>query len=311
LSVQSCRSDVTDSEELSAETLWYVRAVRETGLLDAYLTEAGTPSEAAAEADVTEASARVAARILDEIGVLERVGEEYEPSNRALGLLTKRDVRSIGSLPHRLDVLDAFAELPETMATGVPPRLSEEWSVNAVGAREATPEQVRRACVTTAVRAAPAADTVLDICGGAGDFAAEFQTRGLAATIVDSAEIVERVEPLHESRNLRTFEGPLDELPWTFDLAFWADGVCSMDAEEAKSTLVAAAASVAAEGTLVVIDRFDEAGEMEAAIRGIATGEGGAHDTDDVAEWLSDAGFSTVETESVPGADRTAVVGHR
>lgn len=302
---------MNDSDRLSAETLCYVRAVRETGLLDAYLTESGTPSEAAAEAGVTEASARVAARVLDQIGVLERVDGEYEPSNRALGLLTKRDVRSIGSLPHRLDVLDTLAELPETMATGVPPQLPDDWSVNAVGAREATSEQIRRACVTTAVRAAPDAETVLDVCGGAGDFAAEFQSRGLAATVVDSAEIVDQVEPLHESRNLRSFEGPLDDLPWTFDLAFWADGICSMDAEEAQSTLAAAAESVAASGTLVVIDRFDGSAATAAAIRGVATGDGGAHDPAAVADWLSDAGFSTVESESVPGTDRTAVVASR
>lgn len=302
---------MNDSDDRSVETLLFVRAVRETGLLDAYLTDAGTPSEAAAVADVTESSARIAAEVLDEMGVLERVGAEYEPSNRALGLLTKRDVRSIGSLPHRLDVLDTLVALPETMTTGVAPRLPDDWSVDAVGAREATPEHVRRACVTTAVRAAPSAESVLDICGGAGDVAVEFQTRGLDATVVDSPEVVDHVEALHESRDLRGFAGPIDELPWTFDLAVCVDDVSRMDAEEASTTLAAAAEAVVDDGVLVVIDRFDGPGATDAAIRGVATGEGGAHDTATVEDWLSAAGFVETDAEPVPGTDRTAVIGRR
>jgi len=309
ISLDSLRSDVLPADDTTLAHLLCARAARETGVLAAYLESAGTPVAAAETAGVTEESARVAGRVLAELDVLERVDGEYEPTNRALGLLTKRDPRSVGSLPHRLDVLDTLVALPETMETGVPPTLPDEWVRNAVGAREAVPEATRRAVVTAAMRAHPDADSVVDVCGGAGTYAAEFRERGLSATLVESQSVVEAVRPLAESRDLDVFAGPVSELRWTFDVGFLGDAVAGMRPEEAAATVDALAEHVAADGRLVVVDRFESS--TAGAVRSLAIGDGELPSTETVGEWLRAAGFAGVETASVPGTDRTAVIGRR
>ena len=297
-------------EGFDAETTLAVWAARETGLLEAYLREAGTPRAAAETAGVTEEAARVIGRVLAEAELLTETDEGYEPTNGALGLLTTRDARSIGSLPARLDTIDALTELPETMTTGVPPRDTrahrESARVHAVGAREATDAAVVRACVTAAIRAAPDAERVLDVAGGAGTYAAEFTTRGLDATVQDAPNVCERFGSLLEARGLGVTTDALDAVGEPFDVVFWADGPTRMDAPEAAATLVAASDAVADGGTLVVIDRF---GDTAADVRGLATGGGGGHETARVREWCLEAGLSP-RIRPVPGTDREAVVAH-
>lgn len=302
-----------------AETLVFLWAAREAGIVDAYLERAGTPAEAAAIADVTEESARVAGRVLHRVGVLDRVDGEYEPANRALGLLTTRDPRSIGSLPHRLDRIDALVGLPETMATGVAPQQPTDAAVKELGAREATGEATVRACVTAAVRANPDAETVLELCGGAGTYAAEFVARGREATVLEAADVLDRVELLLSSRGVDGRSGPLDEVGDGFDLVAWIDAPTGMDADEAATTVDAAAEVVADDGAFVLIDAFSTAGNAgdgepnaaatRADVRGLATGHGGAHPVATVREWLTDAGLDAVTDEPVPGTDFHAVIG--
>ncbi|MEZ3143402.1 SAM-dependent methyltransferase [Halobaculum sp. MBLA0143] len=300
---------LADDTELAR--LLCVRAARETGLLAAYLESAGTPAEAAAAADVTEPSARVTGRVLAEMGVLRRIDGEYEPTNGALGLLTKRDPRSVGDLPHRLDVLDTLVALPETMETGVPPTLPDDWNDNQVGAGETVSEATRRAVVTAALRSHPEAASVVDVCGGAGAYAAEFRERGLEATLVESSEVIEAVRPLAESRGLDVFAGPVSELNWTFDIGFLADDVTAMRETEAAATVEALAEYVADDGRLVVVDRFEGPAATAAAVRSLAAGNGDVPAPETVGDWLRAAGFDTVDHEPVPGTDRVAIVGSR
>ena len=290
--------------EFDAETMLALWAARQTGLLEAYLREAGTPETAAELTDVTPDAARVIGRVLVETGVLVETDDGFQPANRALGLLTSRDARSIGRLPARLDTIDALVSLPETMTAGVPPTVRNDARMHAVGAREATDTAVVRASVTVATRAAPEADEVLELAGGAGTYAAEFAKRGWDATVHDAPALCERLDDLHASRDVRSASGALDELGRDFELIFWADGPTRMNGPEVATTLAAASDRLTDDGTLVVIDRF---GDVAADVRGLATGGGGGHDTDTVCDWLSAAGCSPRE-ESVPGTPLTAVI---
>ncbi|MEZ3114506.1 SAM-dependent methyltransferase [Halobaculum sp. MBLA0147] len=302
---------MSTGDDHAVETLLAVRAARETGVLEAYLESAGTPAEAARIANVTETGARVAGRALADVGVLERVDGEYEPSNPALGLLTKRDPRSIGTLPHRLDVLDTLVDLPETIETGSPPELPPEWRRNRVGADEATPEAVRRARVTTAVRAAPDATDALDVCGGAGATAAELAARGLDAAFVEAPEILDEVRPLAESRDVTPLVGPLDDLDRRFGLVTLVDVVGEQSVPEAEQTLSAAVGRVAPGGTVVVLDRFAEPAATRAAVRSLARGDGERPDESTVERVVGDTDATDVRSESVPGTDYDAVIARR
>jgi 2-polyprenyl-3-methyl-5-hydroxy-6-metoxy-1,4-benzoquinol methylase len=286
---------------------------------------------------VTDRAARIAVRTLADLGFLRRVGAEYEPTNRALGLLATRDVRSVGSLPGALDTFDALTALPETMQRGeppTPPTDPERATRHRLGASAATDAATVRACVTSAVRAAPGAASVLDVRGGAGQFAREVVARGRRATLFASPEEAAVLDPLLAPTDVSLVGGPLDDLPETdrqgepFDLALVVDHLRTCSPDAARTLLADLAATLPPDGALVVVDVFREgradrggrdpadgrspaatAATTTVAAERLALGEGDAHDVEAVREWLTAAGFGSVEVDPVPGTDRTAAVG--
>ena len=278
--------------------LW---AARRSGVLDALLESAGTPEAVAETAGVTEHAARVTVDGLEAMGFLKQVGSEYEITNRALGFLAKRDIRSIGRLSHALDVFDLWTALPETMAGEVPEQPAD-WTRNRLGAQAATDETVVRACVTAAVREAPDATRVLDVAGGSGVYAREFVARGHEVTLVDDANVADVVAPLLEPTAVDLVSTSLPSLSGvdgSFDLAVGVD-------------------TLESGGTLVFEDVFEREGEsantadaIAVAVDALATGEGALHSETEVREWFEAAGLADVVVRDVPGASRRAVVGHK
>jgi len=293
--------------------LFLLWAARRTGILEALLSTAGTPAEVAAATDVAEPSAERVVRALARIGFLERVGDEYEPTNRALGLLAKRDVRSIGSIPHDLDRLDELVELPETLETDVAPERRGDWEANALGAHYATDEATVRACVTAAVRTAPDAGSVVDLSGGSGVYAREFAARGLDATLVTSSTTADRLGRVHGDR-VRIHPDVPATLDPGFDVAFLGDALSAMDPAEARATCSVAADLLGGDGAVVAADVFtdgDRGAPVTAEVRGLAAGHGGAHAPEAVRDWFTDAGLADVRVSAIPGTERSAVVGVR
>lgn len=302
-----------DRTGLGTAALLALRAARETGVLEALMDRAGTPEEVAAETDVTEAAAERTVSVLADLGFLEAVDGEYEPTNRALGHLAKRDVRSIGAVPHALDTVEALVDLPNTMETGVPPGEPDDATLHRLGAHATTDEAVVRACVTAAIRAAPDAERVVDLCGGSGVYAAEFAARGRDVTLVDSVDSVEAIEPLYRNADITLHAGTPATLDRPFGLAFAAGTASRMDPAEVGNLLEAAVEALDDDGTLVLADVFadgTDADASEAAVTadvvGLATGHGGAHEAAAVREWLRAAGFGDVRLERIPGTDLRA-----
>ncbi|MFC7176608.1 hypothetical protein [Halosegnis marinus] len=177
-----------DSSTRELLCLW---AARERGVLDALATEAGTPADVADTAGVDPAAADAFVTALADAGYVERVGDEYEPTNRLLGFLTKTDLRSVGSLPAALDAVDGWVALGEGDSFESPDALR-----NDLGAQWATDEATVRAAVTAAIRAAPGADAAAVVGDGPGRHARDLLARGLDATIVETPARADAVEPL-------------------------------------------------------------------------------------------------------------------
>ncbi|MDL0124722.1 hypothetical protein PNQ92_04785, partial [Halobacterium salinarum] len=131
-------------------TLLVLRAARETGVLDALVASADTPAAVAEQAGVTERAAEVVVAVLVDRGFLTWVSGAVEPTNRMLGFITKTDVRSIGSLPHALDVADALVALPAAMEGDDVPAGSDTDRAfrNRLGAAAARDDAAVRAAVT-------------------------------------------------------------------------------------------------------------------------------------------------------------------
>jgi SAM-dependent methyltransferase len=315
-----------DRSSAPVEELVLLWAARRSGVLDALLDAAGTPEAVADDAGVTEHAATVVVESLADLGYLREVGGEYEITNRALGFLAKRDVRSIGGLPHALDLLDLWTDLPDRMADGREPSLPAEWTRNRLGAHAATDEATVRARVTAAVREAPTAERVLDCFGASGVHAREFAARGFETTLADEAAVVDAVDPMLRHRGVRTVTvGPLtddDEReassptgvePASFDLAFAADAATGRDSRTVRGLAAAAFDALAPGGTVVFVD-FVRDGSPEAArarVRALGVGRGDVHATADYRAWLTDVGFEEVRVADVPGDARVAVAATR
>jgi SAM-dependent methyltransferase len=310
-----------DHEELLL--LW---SARRTGVLDALTTTAGTVGGVAAETELDRATTARFVRALADYGYLRRVGEEYEPTNRALGFLATRDVRSIGATPWALDLLDSIADLggdgdgvrgEAGGNAGEPdePDASDERLRHRLGAQAARPAAEVRAGVTAAVDAAPDADRVVDVYGGAGRYAAEFARRGHEATLVDSARVLDAVGPMLAGQGVETAVAeratavPVADA----DLAVLA-GVVRRRPPEANRTLLRSVHDALGPGGAVVVLeplRGRSAAARRVAVERLAVGRGDAYAAERVEGWLDEAGFVDRVTRDVSGTDQQAVVGRR
>ncbi|QCJ47282.1 methyltransferase domain-containing protein [Haloprofundus sp. MHR1] len=298
------------------ETLFLLWAARETGVLDALTSRAGTADAVAAETEVTPEAARVVVESLADLGFLRRVGDEYEVTNRALGFLAKRDVRSIGRLPHALDVLDRYTALPETMTTGTPPEPSDDSLVNRLGAHAATDEAVVRASVTAAIRLAPRAERVLNVAGGSGVYAREFAARGFETTMCDGDDVVEYVAPALEREDVTLERRSLATVAdGTYDLVFGENLCRSLDVAEVRTLFSTVEDALSACGAAVFVEpvrgRSSSTATVRASMEALATGSGGAHTDAQYREWFAEAGFEAVRVDDVPGTDLRAVGGYK
>jgi len=293
--------------------LLLLRAARETGVLDALVSDADTPSEVAESAGVTDRAAELTVDALCDMGLLERVSDGVEPTNRMLGFITKTDVRSIGTLPSELDRLDALVALPETMERGHPPKPRGDELRNRLGAAAAEDDASVRAAVTAAVREHADADSVL-VVAGAGHHAREFARRGFDVTLLAEPSVVDAVEPLLDSERVELVAGdPLDGVEGDFDLVFHAGVAREYGAEENRRLLEAARDAAAEGGHAVHVDVLrGETANAGTTAELLATTEAGAcHDAATLGEWFGDAGFEAVREGDVPGTEYRFVAGRR
>lgn len=323
---------IRDGPDLSTEALFLLWAARKTGALEALAASAGTPRDLADQTDLTPAAAETVVTVLDDLNYLEQVGDAYEFTNRALGFLAKRDVRSIGRVPHVLDLIDAYTELPQTLTTGDPPDPPTDWTRNQLGADAAADEVIVRARVTAARREAADADTALVVGIGGGADAMELTARGLDVTGLDSSDVVEAIGPMVASAGIETLAKSLWSHTAQYGLVYGADLCTGATPDEARAIVAAASERLArndsaeSDGILVLIetvrDRIDpdaaggDTGAAEtvalnpavaADVRGLALGAGGAHGSERYREWANAAGLET-SFAAVPGTELTAVV---
>lgn len=317
---------MNDDARDALATVAALRAARETGALDALLDDADTPSDVAARTDLDDRAASVLVDVLADRGFFDVVDGVYEPTNRALGLLTKTDIRSIGPVPRDVDVLDAYAALPDTLAATDPEASArdargDDYERNRLGAREATPDAAVNAAVSAAQRAAPDATTVVDVGGSPGEHATEFAARGHDVTLRDTRERVDAARPLLAPRDVALDPGDLTDALPAADLVFATDLTPRLDDDALAAFATTAHDALAHEsGTddhhtapdraLVLVEHLRDRSPRTPTRRldALATGAPGDHRTTTaLRNTLESAGFHDVDVHAVPGLDAHAV----
>ena len=304
-----------------------LRAARETGVLEAVATDAGTPAGVAEATGVTERAARIVLDAMVELGYLEVVGGEdtdsrderargqYEITNRALGFVATADVRSIGRAPLALDSVEFWLQLPETMRTGDPPELPDDWTEHYVGGMAARDEAGVRASVTAAVHRNPDAERVLDAGGGPGVVAKEFVRRGFDVTLLDRPDVIEIDRKFLEHEPIELVEGDVtDDLPGGFDIVFCSRVAHALGPEGTREFVANAYDALNPGGALVIAD-FVRGRAEDAALFGAhvfaVNGAGETYTEAQFTDWLDAAGFETVEVRDVPGVRDQIIAGRR
>ena len=304
--------------DLAIPELALLWAARETGLLEALLRQTGSPSEAAAIAGVTERAARVTVDALVDLGFFQRVGDGVEPTNRALGLLATRDVRSIGQVPAALDRLDTLAALPAAMRRDEPDRrprsrVSQEGR-HRLGASEALDDATVRTTVDAVHAANPEAERVLALADGPGRHARELADRGPAVTLLEGADVADTVGPLLTRSEVTVETGSLSDVaPDTYDLVFLVDGLWSSTAAENRFTLQSVESVLAPGGAFVAVEPLRDRSDAAAAVAAtaLATGAGEPYAEATVAGWCVAAGLDDVSASDVPETPYQAVAAER
>ncbi|WP_323675314.1 hypothetical protein [Halorubellus sp. PRR65] len=326
---------MNDDARDALATVAALRTARETGALDALLDDADTPSDVAARTSLDDRAASVLVDVLADRGFFELVDGAYEPTNRALGLLTKTDLRSIGTTPRDVDRFDAYAALPETLAAADPTEAAQEargddHERNRLGARQATPDAAVNAAVSAAQRGAPGATTVVDVGGSPGQHATEFAARGHDVTLRDTPERVDAARPLLAPRDIELDPGTLTDPIPTTDLVFATDLTPRLD-DDALDAFAATAHDALARNADAALDadldtadaarrptralvlvehlRDDSPRTPTRRLDALATGTSGDHRSERTLRIaLETAGFQHVDVHAVPGLDAQTIV---
>ena len=300
-----------NDESIELFTLW---ALRENGLVEKLCDNAWTPAELAVETDMSERAAAILTAALTDWGYLERERDAYQ-STADFERLESDDIETMGVLPHRLDSLERYLELPATIQGQDPPKGDAESARTLAAAMATIDESVVRASVTAAEHVHPRPERVLDVGGGPGNFAVEFARRGATVTLVDLPAVVEAVAPTIDVPDVECVAGNvLEGLPDGQDLAFCSRLTHVFSPEDNRRLFREIYSSLEPGGTVVCTDFVRGRSERAAtfAVHMLAQTSGGnTYDEETYMRLLDDSGFVDTEIRNIPGTEFQAIVGHR
>jgi|GEM_PF-945090 len=300
------------NKHLDVFLLW---ACRETGILDELLDGPVTASDVAEGAGVTDRAATVSLAALADMGYADRSGDGYEATAELDGFRPETDVLERGILPHRIDSLDHYTDLPELMETGEAPEHTDAGLRRYMAAMATIEETTVRSIVTTAEHAHPRPERVLDVGGGHGKISEEFARRGADVTTLDIPPVVDLLESHHAEAGLDVVAGDAREsLPGGFDLVVSARMILSFSPEELGAYFENAFDALEPGGTFMCTERVWDRSEIATnfAVHMLTVSPNGHTYTE--AEYeaaLEAAGFVDTDVREVPDTPFQGIVGHK
>lgn len=295
--------------------VFLVWACRETGVVDELLDGPKRASELADCANITDRAADIVLEALVDLGYAEQSGEAYEPTDRLTVFDPDTDPLDRGILPHRVDSLESYMQLPEIMRTGETPDHTREGFLNYVGAMATVEDATVREVVTVTEHAHPRPDRILDVGGGPGRFSAEFARRGGDVTLFDRREVLDLLEARHDDLGVDVVAGDATEsLPTGYDLVFSARMTTSFTPADLRDYFGNAFDTLDPGGTFVCAERVRGWSEVDDrfAVHMLTLAEtGNTHTEAEYRSALEDVGFVDITLEDVPRTEFQAMVGHR
>lgn len=266
----------------------------------------GTAEEMAARRGLDARAVRVACDVLAEWDVVDRgtdgrytLGPDAPDDD--LSALYRHHARSIRLWAAALDDRLRGAPPPQREPPSADQR--DRWYEALAAFARPAADAVVDACL----QRFPAAQRVLDLGGGHGEHAQAFARRGLAATLQDREEAVDRARRRGLERcGVELFVGDFfDRLaPGTFDIVFCAAVTDTYDGPRNMALYRQARSVLAPDGGMAVLAfvRGRDPAVAMFAVQMLSVASGGdTHSEDDYRSWLEASGFGDVGVVDLDG----------
>jgi 2-polyprenyl-3-methyl-5-hydroxy-6-metoxy-1,4-benzoquinol methylase len=211
-----------------------------------------------------------------------------------------------GSLPHFLDIMEAWLKLPGIIKGAKPERKERDVAafMNAMASR---PDEVVDEAVKHCLKRMKNAKNVLDLGGGPGKYSKAFVNRGLNAVLYDLPDTIDYVKTefgLGNVKNLALRKGDftnefVNEFAGeSFDIVFMGN-ICHIYSEKENRKLIKRASNILRSGGMIAIEDMvrgqSPMAEMFAVNMLANTEDGSTYTEAQYMEWLNDAGFAKIK----------------
>lgn len=305
---------LAELRDLTESTL-LVAAAHEVGLFASLGKEPADAGALAEQLDLDGRATNIVCEALVELGLLDVDDGAYRPTPRCREELCdpERSGYVAGGLSHWLRSMRAWTHLDEVLHHGGPledrPASREEPRVaRFMSAMASAPEERVKRIVDLCLERRSGAASLLDLGGGPGHMSRAFAERGVAATMLDTHDVVHHVTAaygLGEVDGLTVLSGDFntDPLPrGPFDIALLSN-ILHIYPPERNVALLKKVADVTTAGSLVAVAEFLRGRSGRAGRFGVQmllhTDGGDAYGEDDIAAWLEEAGFGDVRVDDL------------
>ncbi|HMB45823.1 MAG TPA: methyltransferase [Candidatus Methanoperedens sp.] len=233
--------------------------------------------------------------------------DRYIISDQARSLFLERGKDYVGgSLPHFLDIMEAWLKLPGIIKGAKPDRSERDVGafMNAMASR---PDKVVEETVELCLKRKSNAKNVLDLGGGPGKYSKAFVNRGVKAVLYDLPDTIDYVKThfnLGDVRNLTLKKGDFTNefvkefSGESFDIVFMGN-VCHIYSEKGNRKIIKQASSIMRSTGMIAIEDMvrgrSPMAEMFAVNMLANTEDGSTYTEAQYREWLTDAGFRKIE----------------
>jgi 2-polyprenyl-3-methyl-5-hydroxy-6-metoxy-1,4-benzoquinol methylase len=242
------------------------------------------------------------------MGYVEKKRDGYIIADRARPLFIEGGKDYLGGyLPHALNKLKAWLELPQIIKGEKTGRKKPENISTFMNAMASRPDEVVQEIVSHCLDKKKDAKTVLDLGGGPGKYSKVFVNRGLKAVLLDIPETIDYVSSefgLVDIRNLTLKKGDFtedefaNEFEELFDIVFMGN-ITHIYSEDVNRDLLMRVGGLLKNGGMVAIEDFVRGrspyAEMFAVNMLVSTQSGGTWTEEQYRKWLKDAGFRDIE----------------
>ncbi len=241
------------------------------------------------------------------LGYVQKRVDRYIISEKARSLFLERGEDYVGgSLPHFLDIMEAWLKLPGIIK-GAKPDRSERDVAAFMNAMASRPDEVVEETVEHCLKRIKNAKNVLDLGGGPGKYSKAFVNRGVKAVLYDLPDTIDYVKTrfgLGDVRNLTLRKGDftndfVNEFAGeSFDIVFMGN-ICHIYSEKENRKLIKSAGNILRSGGMIAIEDMvrgrSPMAEMFAVNMLANTEDGNTYTEAQYREWLTDAGFRKIE----------------